>query len=314
MPIYELRDGALTPFARLRPGPELYEQEIEELVWEDLEAFSGESLFPVARQPRIAGGGVPDILALDESGRVVVIEVKRDIDRGQLAQCLEYAGWARLTNLDEVASLYDRGSAEHRGVESFFRDWQDFTETTTPVTINAQPRLYLIARDFEGRTRSALDFLRENGLPVTVVPVTVYQDTTGRRIVDIEADHDPVVVTPTAANRSPQAVTANGRRVTVSDLIDAGLLDAEEKVEFIRPRLNERYEASIAADGSFRLADGSIHQSPSLAAMRAADLVSYDGWHAWRVVRLGGTKLHELREKYVEDASQPDGGSAVEGL
>jgi hypothetical protein len=35
----------------------------------DLEAFTGESLFPVARQPHIAGGGVPDILALDDTGR-----------------------------------------------------------------------------------------------------------------------------------------------------------------------------------------------------------------------------------------------------
>ncbi|MGI8939586.1 MAG: hypothetical protein ACR2JF_15505 [Iamia sp.] len=108
MPLYELTEGNLRPFSRLRPGPELYEQEIEGLVWDDLEAFTGESLFPVARQARIASGGIPDILALDESGRVVVIEVKRDIDRGQLAQCLEYAGPARLTNLDEISSLYAR--------------------------------------------------------------------------------------------------------------------------------------------------------------------------------------------------------------
>src|SRR5262245_18411150 len=110
MPIYQLANGSLSAFARLRPGPELYEQEIESLVSSDLEAFTGEVLFPVARQARIPGGGVPDILALDETGRVVVIEVKRDIDRGQLAQSLEYAGWARLTNLDEISGLYDRGS------------------------------------------------------------------------------------------------------------------------------------------------------------------------------------------------------------
>ena len=140
MPLYELDDGAgtLRPFSRLRPGPGLYEQEIEELVWGDLEVFSGESLFPVARQARIAGGGIPDILALDESGRVVVIEVKRDIDRGQLAQCLEYAGWARLTNHDEISALYDRGP-DHKGPPAFFRDWQNFTESTTPVTINPSP-------------------------------------------------------------------------------------------------------------------------------------------------------------------------------
>lgn len=109
MPLYEHTDSGLEPFRRLRPSSELYESEIEDLIWSDLEAFTGESLFPVARQARISGGGVPDVLALDDGGRVIVIEVKRDIDRGQLAQCLEYAGWARLTNLDEISGLCRRG-------------------------------------------------------------------------------------------------------------------------------------------------------------------------------------------------------------
>lgn len=309
MPLYELQHGALSPFTRLRPGPDLYEQEIEALVWADLEAFTGESLFPVARQARIAGGGVPDILALDESGRVVVIEVKRDIDRGQLAQCLEYAGWARLTNLDEISSLYAGGGLDHRGAAAFFRDWQDFTESTTPVTINPQPRLYLIARDFEGRTRSALDFLGENKVPVTVVPVTIYEDPAGRRIVDIEADHEPTVIGTAPAGGGPSAITANGRRVTVVDLLQADLIQPEEPVEFVRPRLGQHYTATIRGNGNFELPDGSVHRSPSLAAMRSADVVSYDGWHAWRVPRLGGTRLHELRMQFVAETAgekEPD--------
>lgn len=298
MPLYEHTKDGLLPFTRLRPGADLYEQEIEQLLWDDLEAFTGESLFPVARQPRIAGGGIPDVVALDEGGRVVVIEVKRDIDRGQLAQCLEYAGWARLTNLDEIAGLYKRAPG-HAGAEAFFTDWQDFTESSTPVTINPQPRLFLVARDFQGRTRSALDFLRENSLPVTVIPVTVYEDADGRRIIDIEADHEPTLPSAVQSATGPKAVTANGRRVTVLDLLDAGIVEADEPVEFVRPRLGRRYSATIRADGSFQLADGTVHKSPSLAAMRSADVVSYDGWYAWAVPRLDGIKLHELRSDYV---------------
>lgn len=301
MPLYELSDGALKPFARLRPGPELYEKEIEDLVWADLEAFTGEALFPVARQPKLKGGGRPDVLALDALGRVVVIEIKRDIDRGQLAQCLEYAGWARLTSLDEIAGLYNARDRSHSGVEAFFRDWLDFTERSTPITINAQPRLVLIARDFEERTRSALDFLRENSLPVTVIPVTIYEDASGRRVVDIEADHEPELVgAAAAAKQGPQAVTANGRRVTVADLLERGPLQADEGVEFVRPRLGEHYHAVIQGDGSFVLSDGSVHQSPSRAAMAAADVVSYDGWYAWRVPRLDNVSLKDLRDQYVD--------------
>ena len=157
MPIYEDRNGELVPFTRLNPGPDLYEREIERLVWKDLKTFSAEPPFPVAVQAHIPGGGVPDILALGATGRFVVIEVKHGVDRNHLAQCLEYAGWARLTNLDEVAGLYDAGVIEHRGVEAFFKDWQDFTETKTPRTIQSQPRLILIAREAGGRKYFAKD-------------------------------------------------------------------------------------------------------------------------------------------------------------
>jgi hypothetical protein len=271
----------------------------------DLEAFTGEVLFPVARQPKIAAGGIPDVLALDEAGHVVIIEVKRDLDRGQLAQCLEYAGWARMTNLDEIASLYDRKVSGHSGTEAFFADWQAFTETTTPLTITGPPRLVLIARDFHGRTKSALDFLRDSNVPVTVIPVTVYQDDAGRKIVDVEAEHEPnvaVAAGQTSAASSKKiikTVDSSGRRVSVKDLIDAGLLQAGDSVIFERPKIGVVHDAVICADGSFELPGGEICKSPSLAAMKAADVISYDGWFAWRVVRTG-KKIGELRNDFVD--------------
>ena len=56
----------------VRPGADLYESEIEALIWSNLEAFYGADLFPIARQPAISTGGRPDVLAIDEAGRVVL--------------------------------------------------------------------------------------------------------------------------------------------------------------------------------------------------------------------------------------------------
>ena len=153
MPLFESVDGQLRPMRPVRPGADLYEAEIEALIWSNLEAFYGTDLFPIARQPTIATGGRPDVLAIDEAGQVVVVEVKRSIERSQLAQCLEYAGWARRTNLDELSGLY------HGGPEQFFADWLEFTGTPTPMVINPSPILLLVAQDFDSRTSDALDFL-----------------------------------------------------------------------------------------------------------------------------------------------------------
>jgi hypothetical protein len=305
MPLFEVAGESLIPFRLVKPGADLYEKEIEDLVWGDLEAFTGESLFPVARQPIIGGGGRPDVVALDESGRVVVIEIKRDVDRSQLAQCLEYAGWARTTNLDEIAGLY------HRGPKGFFADWQEFTDSSTPVVINHQPRIVLVARDFEGRTRSAFEFLHENGVPVTVLPVAIYEDEAGRRFLDIEAEHDPVIATGTAGtggtSKTINQITYKGRRVTMTDLLDADLLRPDDDLVFPRPRLGQTFHATLKVNGTIELPDGTSCTSPSQAAMKAADLVSYDGWHGWRVPRLGSVKLDELRQQLIAAEDAPPG-------
>jgi hypothetical protein len=130
MPLFEVSQGELVPFRRLKGGEGIYETEIEDLLWANVEEFTGETLFPVRRQAKLPFGGIPDVLALEKSGRVVIFEIKRDVDRRQLAQCLEYAGWARTTSLDELAALY------HGGEEAFWTDWQDFTESSTPVVVN----------------------------------------------------------------------------------------------------------------------------------------------------------------------------------
>lgn len=299
MPIYQVTSSGLRPYRRLTPGSDLYEQEIEDLAWADLEAFTGEALFPVARQPRIKGSGIPDIIALDRSGAVVIIEIKRDMERGQLAQCLEYAGWARLASLDEIAGLYNI-APDHKGPNAFFADWTEFTESTTPVTISPQPRLYLIARDFHDRTRSALEFLRENGLPVNVIPVGIYTDPDGNRVVEVDAEHEPIDIEQVTA-KGPAPVTIGGRRVRVSDLLDAGLVEEGETVVFNRPRIGTRHEAVINADGTFTLENGDIWNSPSVAAIRAAGIASYDGWRAWQIPRLNGVRLTDLRQQLVDE-------------
>lgn len=166
--------------------------------------------------------------------------MKRDVDRRQLAQCLEYAGWARNTNLDELAGLY------HAGAESFFAAWTEFTETPSPRLIRRPPQLVLVARDFDARTDSALAFLVENQLPVAVLRVNLYEDQSKRRFIDVGADHEPELEPVSAAmdaevRPAPTRYEIDGRRIEVSDLIDAGLLASGDALSWERPRLGQLY-------------------------------------------------------------------------
>lgn len=314
MPLFEVEDaGTLVPFRQLLGGAELYESEIEDLLWSNLEEFTGEALFRVRRQPTLTGGGRPDIVSLDRQGAAVVIEVKRDVDRGQLAQCLEYAGWARTTNLDELAGLY------HAGADNFWSDWQEFTESAVPVRVLRSPRLILVARDFHGRTGSAFEFLLENNLPVRLIRVSLYEDAQKRRFVDVEGEHQPdIVLTGATGGGTAVPTTMDGRRVRLTDLLDAGLVASGTRLIWERRRLGQTYRATLTDNASIQLADGRSFSSPSRAAMEAAGVASYDGWYAWRVDAPDGKLLNDIRadllQQFVGDSGAADQAESVDLL
>jgi hypothetical protein len=302
MPIFKIQPDGLVGLARVKAGPDLYEKEIEDLLWSNLEAFVGEDLFPVARQPTIRTGGIPDVVALDATGRVVVIEVKRSIERTQLAQCLEYAGWARTANLDELARLYSGG------VESFFAAWQEFTKTATPLVVNPIPRLVLVAGRFDGRTADALAFLQDSNNPVELVPVTLYQDSDGDRIIHIDTEAEvELQSSPTTGTRSqPRQWKINGRRFEVGDLLEAGMIEVGEPLEW--RRRDVEYLATVTEEGKLQLEDGRVFDTPSGAAMAVSGSDAVPGWEVWRLPKRDDRYIIELRTEYFERLG-PDSAS-----
>ncbi len=303
MPLFEIGRDELVPFRRVQEAPELYEKDIEDLLWSNPEAFLGVPLFPVARQPTLSNGLRPDIVALDDKGHVHVIEVKRDIARSQLAQCLEYAGWALDTSLDELAAMFQDG-----GAKAFFDAWVEFTDTNSPLLIQKPPQLVLVARDFDSRTDAALRYLAENGLPITVLGVTVYQDQAARRFVDIDADHEPEIPKGGDGDNGlggTQSYHIDGHPVVVADLLEAGLIKSDVSLMWTRPRIGQTYNARVLSTGAIRLDDGRIYSSPSLAAREAAGIVAYNGWNAWKVP--DGRTLAELRTELMEQRETENG-------
>lgn len=289
MPIFQMDQNALVPFKRQAIASGVYEHEIELLLWDNLEELTGDNLFRVARQAILPAGGKPDIVALDETGRVVVIEVKRDVDRGQLAQTLEYAGWARTTNLDQLAGLY------HGGPGAFWDDWREFTESASPVLVQKDPRLVLVARTFDQRTFDALQFLMQHKLPIKLLKVAFYIDTAQNRILNVEWEAEPEAtwVQPGGGGPAPRdsggAGGSHGSYLEVTLAEVAAAVTTPADLVWKRPKKGQEFKATLLDGGIIRVADGKDYKSPSGAAMAVAAVVSYDGWYAWRVVSSGKT-------------------------
>ena len=309
MPLFEVCGDELVPCRRVKAGAGLYENEIEGLLWHNLEAFVGYPLFPAARQPSVAGGLRPDLLALDIEGHVHVIEVKRHVDRTQLAQSLEYAGWARDLSLDDLAGMHQGGP------ETFFAAWSEFTDTDAPRRIHGPPRVVLVAGEFDSRIDGAIEYLAELDRSIAVLRVSVYEDQHRRRFVDVEADHDPMVARADGPGdgaelarrggrerKTPARYEIGGRRVMVGDLLHADLLEPGAALTWNKPRSGVTYRATVLSDAAICLEDGREFSTPSRAADEAAGIQGFDGWTAWRVA--DGRSLADLRQQLLEQQSQ----------
>lgn len=100
-----------------------------------------------------------------------------------------------------------------------------------------------------------------------------------------------------------------GRRVSISDLVKAGLLEIGAQLTFQRPRVGETHIARITNDQLIELSDGQQFKSPSRAAAAAVGRGSFDGWHVWALD--DGTTLDALRQGLLDSAAAQ--ASDVEG-
>jgi Restriction Enzyme Adenine Methylase Associated len=85
-----------------------------------------------------------------------------------------------------------------------------------------------------------------------------------------------------------------------------------DRLTWNRPRLGVTYGATVGEGGQIELADGRRFASPSVAAIKAAGVVSSDGWYVWRVDRLDGRLLNERRlelSRQITAEDRPDGSA-----
>jgi hypothetical protein len=96
---------------------------------------------------------------------------------------------------------------------------------------------------------------------------------------------------------SSRGAARTSRRVTLPDLLTAGLLEVEMELVWKRPRVGEVHRSSVTALGQIRLEDGRQFDTPSCAAPEAAGSDTQDGWEAGTLPdgRKIGTLWHEYQ-------------------
>jgi len=97
---------SLTDGVRLKETRAPSEKQVEDLLASNIEILDAGWLV-IGRQVRTAGGGFIDILCIDQSGALVVVELKRDMTpREVTAQALDYASCVSVFSDADIAGIY----------------------------------------------------------------------------------------------------------------------------------------------------------------------------------------------------------------
>lgn len=141
------------------------EARLEAWICQDL-SLVGEDLLLLGNQVDTEYGHAVDVLALDRTGNLVVLELKRGrTPRDVVAQILDYASWAHslsLQDIDRIAGTYRKKSLEELYQERF--------HTELPETLNEEQRLVIVATELDPQSERIVQFLSSQyGVNLNVV-------------------------------------------------------------------------------------------------------------------------------------------------
>jgi hypothetical protein len=171
------------------------EREIENFIKLNAEeVFEDENLFIIGQQVRNSSNAITDLVALDENGNIVLIEIKRDIeDIKRRREKFEYqairyaASLAKISSpmelVDQIFSKYIESNqakfnlSELTPREKGIRLLTEFLdENDAKKSFNKKQRIILIASEFDRQTESAVAWLISNNVDIscfTVKPLKI---------------------------------------------------------------------------------------------------------------------------------------------
>lgn len=159
-----------------QPLPEVSLQSetlLEQMIVADPSILSSHWLL-IGRQVRTDHGGIIDLLAVNQDGQLIVVELKRNqTPREVVAQALDYASWVRNLTSDEIARIYGRFSQNGSLGEAF---QLKFGLSLDEEQLNGSHQIVVVATSLDASTERIVNYLNDMDVAINVIFFQVFQD------------------------------------------------------------------------------------------------------------------------------------------
>jgi hypothetical protein len=243
--LWSISAGKMLEMAKSNFADAHKEKDLEDWV-EHNPSLLGRNLTMVGRQVYIPKVGLLDLLAVDEDGRLVIVEFKRQQStRDTIAQILDYASAVRLITLEQLRGIVNVNASEI----------DDVTDL--------DPAMILVAAQADESAERIVDYLASKGnLRIEVVTFTYVTLEGGHEILArsiLVPDPSLTVVTKTTTKITREELFAIAHEKSVLGFVEAlhKVTDLGWSVEMFPTSGGKiRYWVKLPTDGSWRVLFG----------------------------------------------------------
>lgn len=160
------------------------EDELENMICKDISILNEEWL-PIGRQIRTDYGGQIDVLAINENGDLIVIELKRNkTSREVVTQAIDYASWVKDINLSTIASIYkdsrEKLGSSYESLDEAISD--NYDKEMSEDEIDGSHQIVIVASTLDPSTERIVKYLNSYEIPINTVFFKVFEDGENRYI------------------------------------------------------------------------------------------------------------------------------------
>ena len=225
------------------------ESRIENWLRDDI-GMVNDDLLVIGQQVETAYGGVVDLLAIDSSGDLVVLELKRDrTPRDVVAQTLDYASWVQGLSHEDVERIASDFFGYENTLEQAFRE--KFREDL-PDVVNESHRMYIVASTLDPATERIIEYLsKTHSLDINAATFAYFHTADGVEMIGRSMLLDEVNVQERA--NTTGASSRRRRNSTLAELREVaqqnGVGDLWDRaIQEIRPMVDRtvRYQSTVS--------------------------------------------------------------------
>lgn len=158
------------------------ELELEDIVFQDMSVLNDQWLL-IGRQVQTAYNKRIDLLAIDASGSIIIIELKRNkTPREVVAQAIDYASWVKNLDATDIANVFETFCetylSESKSLDQAFAE--KFGAKLDEDDLNSSHQIVVVAAELDSSTERIVLYLNEYSIPLNAVFFKVFRDGENR--------------------------------------------------------------------------------------------------------------------------------------